>query len=94
MLCYFCTVKGFDMAVKKKTLFIVAGVLFAVITIVMLFGYSTYRKIVMPNVASDEAVSIYVKTDDNLESILAQTAAAGILKIRIPSNGGLPVSTW
>ncbi len=80
MLCYFCTVKGFDMAVKKKTLFIVAGVLFAVITIVMLFGYSTYRKIVMPNVASEEAVSIYVKTDDNLESILAQTAAAGIFK--------------
>lgn len=68
------------MAAKTKTILIIAGLLFVAITIAVIFGYGTYRKIISPNVAADDAVSIFVKPTDNIDSILTQTAQNGIFK--------------
>ncbi len=66
------------MAIKRKTILIIVGVLGAIALAVGIFGYSTYKKIVMPNVATDQAVSLFIKPNDGLQSVLDQAAAANL----------------
>jgi len=64
------------MAVKRKTVLIIVGLICAIALSAGIFGYNTYKKIVMPNVAADNAVSIFIKPDDQLQSILDQAEVA------------------
>ena len=61
------------MAIKKKTVIIVAVIIAFLGIIGVGSGYTVYLRVMAPNVAVQEDVSLYVKPTFNLDSILVQT---------------------
>ena len=68
------------MAIKKKTVIIVAVIIAFLGIIGVGSGYTVYLRVMAPNVAVQEDVSLYVKPTFNLDSILVQTQKLQLFK--------------
>ncbi|HRH54139.1 MAG TPA: endolytic transglycosylase MltG [Chitinophagales bacterium] len=68
------------MAIKRKTVIIVAVIIAFLGIIGVGSGYTVYLRVMVPNVAVQEDVSLYVKPTFNLDSILVQTQKLQLFK--------------
>ena len=64
---------------KYQTWRVIVIVLLLGIAIVGVIGYSTYKKIVAPNISTQEDVSLYLTDKANLDTVTGQLYALGIL---------------
>jgi UPF0755 protein len=68
------------MASRRKKILTVLLVLLVIGLVAAGLGYNTYRKIIAPNIASNEPVSVFVEPAFTLDSLLVQTDSISLFK--------------